>query len=184
MELNTEIKKGNILVSEPFLPDPSFYRTVIQLVEHNLAGTIGFVLNQPSGLMLCDLLDNCLLEIPVYIGGPVQQDTLHMIHKIGEAPEASEVFENVYWSGEFDFVKLMLETGLKNANDVHFFLGYSGWAPQQLLDEMNEKSWILAEGKEEYVFNAIPDLWKQILLDTKNPKFQHLANAPKDINLN
>lgn len=178
------IKYNNILVSEPFLEDPSFYRTVVQLVEHNDKGTVGFVLNQPSGFQLCDLLDDCDLEIPVYIGGPVQQDTLHIIHRITDIPEAVHLVGNACWSGRFDLIRIMLDEQLAKVSDVRFFLGYSGWDKGQLRNELNQKSWILAEGKENYIFDADANLWKHILQDLNNGQYQYLANAPKDIQLN
>ena len=67
--------------SEPFLPDPHFERSVVLLCEHNEDGSFGFILNKPSILKVDEAI-NDIDEFPetLYIGGPVQQDTLHFIH--------------------------------------------------------------------------------------------------------
>lgn len=175
---------NSVLVSEPFLEDPEFYRKAIQLVAHGNEGSVGFVLNQPSGFDLCDLLDDCDLRIPVYIGGPVQQDTLHFIHRLADIPEAVPLIGKASWSGNFDLVKLMLENELASFKEVRFFLGYSGWAEGQLQKELEQKSWIVAEASEEFLFEEHKDLWRYILTCTDHGKYQYLANAPKDIKLN
>jgi putative transcriptional regulator len=81
--LNTiEPATGKLLISEPFLKDPNFKRSVILLTEHNEEGTIGFVLNQPSNLLLKDLIpDLWQANYTVYVGGPVEMDTIHFIHR-------------------------------------------------------------------------------------------------------
>ncbi len=78
-------KAGRLLVSEPYLPDPNFERTIILLCEHNTEGTVGFVLNKPSLSKLGELIkDLGQLENIVCMGGPVQQDTLHYIHRCAD----------------------------------------------------------------------------------------------------
>lgn len=175
---------NSLLISEPFLEDPEFYRTVIQLVTHGEEGSVGFVLNQPSGFELCDLLDHCDLHIPVFVGGPVQQDTLHFIHCLSDIPEAVPLTGKASWSGNFDLVKQRLENEEAEFNDVRFFMGYSGWSAGQLQKELEQKSWIVADAAERFIFNTDKDLWKHILMSIDHGKYQYLANAPKDIQLN
>ncbi len=69
-------EKGRLLISEPFLPDPNFERTVVLLCEHNDDGSFGFVINKPSILKVNDVIEDIrVVEDIVFIGGPVQQDT-------------------------------------------------------------------------------------------------------------
>ncbi|MBB6271371.1 putative AlgH/UPF0301 family transcriptional regulator [Pedobacter cryoconitis] len=73
---------GKLLVSEPFLNDPNFSRSVIFLTEHSELGTLGFVINQPSLLLLGDLIEGVGgPAFPVCYGGPVATDTIHFIHR-------------------------------------------------------------------------------------------------------
>src|SRR3954471_2864846 len=80
---NNKLKpeKGRLLISEPFLPDPNFERTVVLLCDHNNEGSFGFVLNKPSILKVSEVMQNINVDEIVFIGGPVQQDTLHFIHR-------------------------------------------------------------------------------------------------------
>ena len=81
-------EKGRLLISEPFLPDPNFERTVVLLCEHNDDGSFGFVINKPSILKVNDVIEDIrAVEDIVFIGGPVQQDTLTFFtskHTCGE----------------------------------------------------------------------------------------------------
>jgi putative transcriptional regulator len=73
---------GRLLLSEPFMPDPNFKRSVILLTEYSEAGAMGFILNHQSEYLLGDILpDLSYSEIPVYLGGPVAANTLHYIHR-------------------------------------------------------------------------------------------------------
>src|SRR6188508_1723990 len=104
-------EKGRLLISEPFLPDPNFERTVVLLCEHNEEGSFGFVLNKPSVLKVTEVMEDISsFENIVYVGGPVQQDTLHFIHRNANVNNAVEIAGNVYWGGEFENLILLGET--------------------------------------------------------------------------
>jgi putative transcriptional regulator len=90
-------EKGRLLISEPFLPDPNFERTVVLLCEHNEEGSFGFVLNKPSILKVGEVMEDLTeLENVVYVGGPVQQDTLHFIHRNASLENAVEIVEKYF----------------------------------------------------------------------------------------
>src|SRR5947209_934033 len=98
---------GRLLISEPFMLDPNFKRSVILLTEYGDEGSVGFVLNHESEYLLGDLVpDMAYSEIPVFIGGPVGNDTLHFIHRVPEKIDGGiEIGEGVYWGGDFETVK-------------------------------------------------------------------------------
>ena len=86
--------RGCLLVSEPLLTDSYFQRSVIFLIEHNTEGTMGLVLNKPSGLVLNRLVEGLeeLTEIPVFCGGPMSGERLYYLHTLGHLiPNAIEV---------------------------------------------------------------------------------------------
>jgi putative transcriptional regulator len=180
-------EKGDLLISEPFLPDPNFDRTVVLICEHNDQGSFGFILNKPSLLKLSDVLDEVdPFQTTIHVGGPVQQDTLHFIHRIGDIIEGAEpIGEHIYWGGNFEQLKIMVANKEVNKEDVIFFLGYSGWGDGQLMDEIQEKSWIVHKAPtSEQVFDKNPEnLWRDILKE-KGGKFKMFSNYPTDPRLN
>src|SRR6185312_10643117 len=95
---------GRLLISEPFMTDPNFKRSVILLTEYSEAGAMGFVLNHQTEMMLGDILpDVSYSEIPVYAGGPVAANTLHYIHRCPDKIDNGiEIWDGIYWGGEFD----------------------------------------------------------------------------------
>ena len=157
---------GTILIAEPFLKDPNFMRTVILLCEHQEEGSFGFVLNRAFGSTLEDLMPDVIqLRIPVYYGGPVQQDTLHFLHTCpDEIPGGMEISEGVYWGGDFNVAVDLLEKGDLDPERIRFFIGYSGWTGGQLDNELKEKSWLMASGTRQIIFhNDHREIWKASL---------------------
>ena len=178
--------KGKLLISEPFLLDPGFKRTVVLLTEHNDDGSVGFVLNKPLNVKLNDAITEFPdFEAPIYLGGPVQPDTLHYIHTIGDKLEDSiEVKKGLYWAGDYELLKILIETGQVEPNDFRFFVGYSGWSPGQLEDEMKAKSWIVTNAKAKDVFSKEPEqLWRDVL-KKMGKGYAVISNYPEDPNLN
>ena len=148
-------QKGRLLISEPFLPDPHFERTIILLCEHNEEGSFGFVLNKPSETSVEEVVQDIERHSDrVYIGGPVQQDTLHFIHRHPELEESTEIAKGIYWGGSFERLILLLQTRQIDASDVKFFVGYSGWSAGQLEEELQADSWIVSDQTSDglYVF--------------------------------
>ncbi|MFK7953555.1 MAG: YqgE/AlgH family protein [Ekhidna sp.] len=182
-----EPKKGDLLISEPYLPDPNFERTVIFLCEHDENGTLGFVLNKKGQVKLNDIVDEVgNFSAEVYVGGPVQNDTLHFLHRNKELSDhANEILLNTYWGGEYDKLLQMINTRSIEQNDIRFFIGYSGWGAGQLMDELKAKSWIVMKNPtQEMIFDwDNQDLWKECLRNMGG-KFKLMSNYPKDPRLN
>jgi putative transcriptional regulator len=104
-------EKGLLLVAEPaIIGDVSFNRSVLLLAEYNENGAVGFILNKPLKNSLHDFiptLDSC---IPIYNGGPVEQDNLYFIHKIPELiPNSIEIANGIYWGGDFNEISSLLQ---------------------------------------------------------------------------
>lgn len=181
-----ELDKGILLISDPFLKDPNFIRTVILLCEHQFEGSFGFVLNKTFDQELGDLITHAEgIRFPVYEGGPVQKDTLHFLHQCPDLiPGGIEVTDGIYWGGDFDDVLSLLKENKLGKNDIRFFLGYSGWSEGQLSTELKEKSWITREASRPLVFNLnTPQLWKAALKDLGG-EYSQMINYPIDPQLN
>lgn len=185
--LNSAYKplSGRFLVSEPFMHDENFQRTVVLLVEHNAEGTLGFVLNRPLKVSLKELIEDMPpTGSPVFWGGPVEKYTLHFVHRIPDLPGARHVAGNTYWNGNFTVLKDMIADKVVPEEDVLFFVGYSGWGAGQLDGELERKSWIVAPENGELVFGEdTTDLWRATLRGM-GLKYQIISNYPVDPRLN
>ena len=182
-----EPRKGDLLISEPFLADPNFARTVILLCEHNDEGSFGFVLNKLSQIKLNELIEGVGdRQDDIYIGGPVQQNTLQFIHRNdGLIEGGSEVRDGIFWGGNFEQMLTMMESKLIKPDDINFFVGYSGWVSGQLKSELEIDSWIISRNVNiEQIFDTdVNSLWKEVL-NTMGGKFKVVANFPVDPRLN
>ncbi|MFM2136851.1 MAG: hypothetical protein RL021_2251 [Bacteroidota bacterium] len=177
---------GRLLISEPFLMDSFFKRTVILLGEHGEDGSVGFILNKPTDLSLNDALEDFPpFETPLYFGGPVQTDTIHFLHTLGPRLEGSkEIMPGIYWGGSLDMLKLLIETRQVNRDHIRFFAGYSGWEPHQLEDELKGRTWLVSKGKMEIAFSENPEgLWGEVLR-SMGSEYAILANFPENPSLN
>lgn len=178
-----EPAKGRLLVSEPFLPDPNFHRSVILIVEYDDTGTLGYVLNHKSGLKCKDLFEEFNCDETLYLGGPVGNEYLHMIHTMPDLDESVEIVPGLYRGGNFETVMFYFNENLILNHKFKFFSGYSGWSPGQLENEIEQKSWIVVDGNIEYAFLKDRNLWKQILKN-EGREFSWLSNAPDDVRFN
>jgi putative transcriptional regulator len=179
-------EKGRLLISEPFLPDPNFERTVVLLCEHNEEGSFGFVLNKPAIVKVNEVMEELKnFEHDILIGGPVQQDTLHFIHRNVAIEGGAEVRKDIFWGGNFENVLFLSDTQQLNPAHIKFFLGYSGWGPGQLEEELDENSWIVCDYvTEELMFETEPTgMWRKAL-GNMGGRFSVYANYPVDPNLN
>jgi len=176
---------GRFLISEPFMEDQNFQRTVVLLVEHSQEGSLGFVLNRQLQTRLGEVVPTLAsLHAPVFLGGPVEQSTLHYLHRLADLPGARPVCEGVYWSGNFEVLQAMAEQGAINPAEILFFIGYSGWSAGQLDGELVRKSWIVTPEQPELIFNADrDDLWRQAL-QSLGGKYKIISNYPVDPKLN
>lgn len=179
--------KGRLLISAPFLSDPNFKRSVVLLADHHDEGSLGFILNQPSSLWLKDLVpDLWEANFQVFIGGPVEVDTIHFIHccydKLGSG---EEIGPGMYWGGNFETLKILINNNSINPAEVKFFLGYSGWDTGQLDEEIDSNTWIISDKfHRDMVFTADEEaLWREVLINL-GPKFAHIRNFPSHPSLN
>ena len=182
-----EPSSGKLLISEPFLNDPNFKRSVILMAEHNDEGTLGFVLNQPSALLLKDLVpDLGQADFPIFIGGPVEVDTVHFIHRCYDKLNSGEEIANgIYWGGNFETLRILISNNSIDESEIKFFLGYSGWSKGQLMDEINTNTWIVSNKyNQDLVFSLNEEeVWRKVIINL-GPKYAHVSNFPIDPSLN
>ena len=161
---NRQPEKGNILISEPFLRDVYFQRSVVLLVEHHAKGSMGFVLNKRTALKVNDFFDGFddAPRIPIYLGGPVLPDRLFFIHSLGHLiPDSVAIGDGLYFDGDFEALRLYLSSGRQAHEKVKFFLGYAGWTERQLADEIAQDSWLVGDSSTAQILAAEGEsFWK------------------------
>ena len=181
-----EPAQNTLLIADPFLKDPNFMRTVVFMCRHSDEGSFGFVLNKAVEQTLDQLITGLDgTEVPVYYGGPVQTDTVHYIHQYPDLiPGCYKISDEIYWGGDFETVKTLLNNNQIEFDKIKFFVGYSGWEKGQLAEELAEKSWLTATTTRKLVFTTAPeDVWKESLKHLGG-EYEMLINYPIDPQLN
>jgi putative transcriptional regulator len=177
---------GVLLIADPFLKDPNFMRTVVFLCEHEKNGTLGFVLNRKYEDTIDELITDLEgFPIPVYYGGPVMMNTIHFLHQFPTLiPDSIKVAEDVYWGGNFETVSALIKSNSIDLSGIKFFIGYSGWATDQLDGEIEAKSWLTVDSTRALVFDTgYDEVWKASLKHLGGD-YQMLVNYPIDPQLN
>jgi putative transcriptional regulator len=180
-------RAGNVLLSEPFLDDPYFGRKVVLLCEHNEEGSFGFVLNNFVDIDVDEVMDDLpKLNTRISVGGPVKNGNLYYLHTRAEIAESIEVVDGVYMGGDFDQIRDLLRSHSLTSSEIRFFIGYSGWSPAQLEEEIRSRSWFVADVERQDIMRTDEEnesFWKR-LISSMGDGFTHIANAPSDPSLN
>ena len=159
---------------------------MVLLCEHGAEGSFGLILNRPLDIQLSEAVEGFYAyDDTLSLGGPVQRDTLHFVHRCGEAlPDAIALSDGVRWGGDFETLRTLLQQGEIDGTDVRFFVGYAGWSPGQLDDEIDQDGWILTESDAEAVFpDDASKLWRSVLR-RMGGEYAILANFPDDPRMN
>jgi putative transcriptional regulator len=183
---NIPPQKGSVLISEPFLQDSYFQRSVIFLTEHSETGSMGFVLNKNLDISLNELVKGISVneEIPVFLGGPVNVDTLFFIHTLKFIRESYRVTDTIYLNGDFDMLKDYINNGGEVEGKIKFFFGYSGWEKKQLMDELKENSWLVGGITDKDMLSTDnKKVWEKAL-SALGEKYKKWTKFPKDPTLN
>ena len=182
---NVSPQKGKILIAEPFLPGSYFNRSIVLLVEHNENGSVGFILNKPVDFPVKEFKK----EFPKYndqlfMGGPVEIESVYYIHKLGRyIPDSIQIFDDLYWGGDYDHLKDLINSGFAEQNQVRFFLGYSGWGKSQLQEELDEDSWLVSDINSSIVMANTNELWKE-MVKKLGGKYTLWENFPENPGMN
>ena len=186
-----EPQKGRLLITEPFMVNEYFHRSVILLCEHNEDGSFGFVLNNYTDIRLSQFENMTEIEpydqeFRISIGGPVSSKNLYYIHTLGDKlPNSIHVTQNIYAGGDFDTLKTLMADGKVSPDEVRFFLGYSGWVEKQLNGELKQNSWLVSEidHQDDIMDVNYDNIWKDYM-ERQGGKYKVFANFPKDPAMN
>lgn len=179
-----ESLRGKLLVASPALADPNFNRTVVLITEHGEDGAMGIVLNRPADAEVVEVLPE-LAEIaaeePVFVGGPVQPDSLVVLGEFSDPGKAAWIVVAdvglVSASTDLDELPAAVRRG-------RVYAGFSGWGPGQLEEELEEDAWIVEPPLPPELFPADPaNLWSEVL-ERKGGQYALVARMPEDPSLN
>jgi len=162
MEAQADINlRGRFLLAMPAMGDERFERSVIYILGHDAEGAMGFVVNRPTdGLTLGEIASNLpdsvaqtgLRNLPVFIGGPVQPESGFVLYSEGE--EEDGVPPIAVTQGLDILVQAAKARGPEH---LRLVLGYAGWGPGQLENEIQDNAWLISPATVEDVFEADPD---------------------------
>jgi putative transcriptional regulator len=172
--------RGHLLIAGPGLVDPNFWRTVVLVGEHSEEGALGVVLNRTSETPVDEAVPELAALVDgmgdVHLGGPVQPSAVVVLADFAEPADADElVVESVgFLPAEVD------PDSLGPLRRARVYVGYAGWGPGQLDDELDEGSWIVERALADDVFTDEPEgLWSAVLRRKGGP-FRVLAAMPPD----
>lgn len=154
--------------------------------HHPDDGTVGFALNRPLDVDLNDIItDFPEIDAPVFLGGPVANQTLYYMHDKGNIlDESLPVMSGLYWSGDFDKLKFLIRQELIRPKDIRFYVGYSGWSAGQLDDELSLGTWITTRGNKNHVFAKRPaNMWRDVNRQIGGT-YSVIAEMPMNNNIN
>ncbi len=157
--------KGRLLLSEPFMGDYYFGRAVILLAEHNADGSFGLILNKPVSKLLNEVTEDFPgVEVPLYLGGPVDSNRLFFIHTLGDQIHDSvEVIKGLFWGGNMEDMLELARLKKLTPENSRFFLGYAGWGANQMEEELKRNSWAITRATADIIFKTKSELlWKKL----------------------
>ena len=185
--ISDKLKKGHLLIAEPSnLGDTSFNRSVVLLADHTASGSVGFIINKPLKYTIHDLVPEIEANFKIYNGGPVEQDNLYFIHNIPDLiPDSLEISNGIYWGGDFNSTRDLINQGKIHKNNIRFFLGYSGWEADQLAKEMSTNAWIISPNSyaNKIIGKSTTDLWREKILE-QGGDYLFWSNAPENPSFN
>ncbi|MBP7950257.1 MAG: YqgE/AlgH family protein [Verrucomicrobiales bacterium] len=174
--------KGSLILADPSLHDPNFFRSVLLLTEHRHDhGAHGYILNRPLGKLVGDLLPSgdfgTLCDVPIFVGGPVSPEHLTFA-SFRWKPKSREILWATHLSTQDALDRL------ESGESVRAFIGYSGWGEGQLENELRQRAWIPRKPSSTVLrLEKTEHLWAALLRDM-GPWYRLLADTPENPSLN
>jgi len=184
-----EPARGTLLVAKPTVEDFCFKRSVTVLIDHDAEGSMGIMVNKPTRFTLNEIVPDieCNEPLPIYLGGPVGTNMLFFLHSLGVdvIPDSVQLAPGVFFGGDFEVLKMFVESGQPLSGKVKFMVGYSGWTTGQLNNEVERHDWaVLKENVAKLVFNTPDDVvWSQAVKNFGD-QYRLWSTWPDDVSLN
>ena len=181
---------GDILISSPLLQDPNFKRSAVLILQRDSSGGhLGLVLNQPLQLSLNEVchMPGPEAGLPLFGGGPVDMQRLFWVHTLGEQlPDSVEVLPGLWVGGNYETLMERFATGRPMKDHIRFYLGYSGWSPDQLEKEIDAGAWVVLSNFLDpgmLIRSSADRVWPDLVRNL-GPSYRHWLMLPPHPSLN
>ena len=165
--------QGQFLLAMPSTGDPRFLRSVLYVVAHDSEGAMGFIINKRAdGLSLGDILKDMpeivaktgLVNLPVYIGGPVQNDRGFVLHTSDYEKTQNSLSQELPIALTQSADVLADAAHGRGPEKMRLFLGYAGWGPGQIESELQDNAWLVCGANIAEIFTSqTDDLYEKCL---------------------
>ena len=151
----------HFLIAMPSLKDPNFFHGVTYICEHNAEGALGIMINRPLDIELGEVLGQMKIQselpevqhMPILLGGPVQCERGFVLHKpLGQWEATLDVTGDIGLTSSRDILEAIARG--EGPERCLIALGYAGWAPGQLEQEMTENAWLSVPADERIIFET------------------------------
>jgi putative transcriptional regulator len=154
----------HFLIAMPNMVDPHFSKTLTYICEHNEQGALGLVINRPIEMTLARLLEQVSIPageeqhvgVPVHYGGPVQIDRGFVLHEpAGPWQSTLKINQELGLTTSRDILEAIARGD--GPRQILVTLGYAGWAPGQLEQELAQNAWLTVGAQSEVMFDLPPE---------------------------
>ena len=158
--------QGQFLLAMPNMGDPRFLRSVVYIVAHDSEGAMGFIINKRAeGLSLGDILKDMpetvaktgLVNLPVYVGGPVQNDRGFVLHTSDYEKTHNTLSQELPIALTQSADVLVDAAHGRGPEKMRLFLGYAGWGPGQIEGELQDNAWLVCDANIAEIFTSQSD---------------------------
>ncbi len=152
---------GHLLIAMPAMLDPNFHRTVSYICEHSDQGALGLVINRPLDMDFGEVMEQLALnpaspgiaELPILQGGPVELQRGFVIHEEAADWDATvEITDSIFVTTSQDILGAMAAGSGPTKSQL--VLGYAGWGPGQLEQEISENAWLSVPAVPRIIFDV------------------------------
>ncbi|HID82406.1 MAG TPA: YqgE/AlgH family protein [Chromatiales bacterium] len=153
---------NHFLIAMPDMADPNFAETLTLICEHNDDGALGFVINRPTDIPIQELFEQQGIEFdpqhnigqePIHFGGPVHAEQGFVLHSSERTWDTTlSVSPDFKITASRDIISAVAKG--EGPGKVIFLLGYAGWGPGQLEEEISANAWLTTEADPGIVFNT------------------------------
>lgn len=183
---------GHLLIAMPTMTDPNFSETVIYICAHSEDGAMGLIINrQAENIDFTDLLEKIFTpegsnpitltqseqSLPyIHLGGPIESGRGFVLHSADyhSSEHTFAVNKNISLTATLDILKA-IANGNGPSNSL-LALGYAGWAPGQLEQELSETGWLHCPANTDLIFNTEAEKKYQRAFDALGINPAHLVN--------
>jgi len=156
---------------------------VVLIIDKDADNCVGLIINQELNCTVRQAISGVRIDMPVFAGGPVMHNNAFALHNFENSKHSEEILPYVF-TGYDEILLAIFEHNAIPKMDFKFFIGYSGWSPGQLEDEISKKMWVVGEGSEELVLKTpTKKVWEKAV-KSLGTEYAHWLEIPYNIHDN